>query len=237
MSKFLQRSVAPEIMDDLACSGEVVSQTLRELDFINRWLGNEITVKGIENLLSIKTHHNKIIRVADIGCGSGDMLKLFLPILKRKFDSVALLGIDANPNIISYATVNCKSFQEITFKTENIFSDTFQQENYDLVTATLFLHHFTSEELIKFLRALKQQVRIGIVINDLHRHAFAYYSIKVLTAIFSKSSMVKFDAPLSVLRGFKRKEWVSILEKAGIKKYTLKWKWAFRWQLIIPASD
>jgi hypothetical protein len=45
--------------------------------------------------------------------------------------------------------------------------------------------------------------------------------------------MVKYDAPLSVLRGFSRNEWLDLLRKAGISRFSLKWKWAFRWQLII----
>ena len=87
----------------------------------------------------------------------------------------------------------------------------------------------------------KKEVRIGIVINDIHRNWFSYYSIKLLTKLFSKSAMVKFDAPLSVLRAFKKNELKSILDQAGFSNYTLKWMWAFRWQVIIylgtPYSD
>ena len=50
-SKFDKRSNAIEIMDDLDCKGEVVNQTLRELEFINRTLGgNQITVSGVRSL-------------------------------------------------------------------------------------------------------------------------------------------------------------------------------------------
>jgi hypothetical protein len=44
---------------------------------------------------------------------------------------------------------------------------------------------------------------------------------------------VKYDAPLSVLRAFKKRELISVLAQAGVEKYSLKWKWAFRWQLVI----
>jgi hypothetical protein len=44
---------------------------------------------------------------------------------------------------------------------------------------------------------------------------------------------VKHDAPLSVLRGFKKYEWKAMLAQAEIKQYSLKNKWAFRHQLII----
>jgi hypothetical protein len=51
--------------------------------------------------------------------------------------------------------------------------------------------------------------------------------------LFSKSYLVKNDAPLSVLRGFSRNEWKILMEKAGIKNYKIKWKWAFRWLILV----
>jgi hypothetical protein len=45
---FTNRSADVEIMDDLLCEGEVVDQTLRELDFINHWLGgNAVTLQAL----------------------------------------------------------------------------------------------------------------------------------------------------------------------------------------------
>lgn len=234
MSKFSKRSTGPEIMDDLTCSGKVVHQTLKELDFINQWLGgNTITVNGISALLRKKETHVNTVSIVDIGCGSGAMLTRIRSSIKRNGIHFRLIGYDANPNIIAYAENNCEDSDEIIFKTENIFQTSFRSQRFDIILATLFLHHFTTNELIEILSSMKKQVRLGIVINDLHRHPLAYYPIKILTAIFSRSTMVKYDAPVSVLRGFTRKEWIEILDKAGITNYTLTWKWAFRWQLLI----
>lgn len=234
MNKFSQRSESLEIMDDLNCSGEVVHQTLIELAFINRWLGgNAITIRGVEEFLGKKPKHP--ITIADVGCGSGDMLRLIKPFLQGKDIDAQLIGIDANPHIIAYANDLHKDIPGISFRADDIRNESFRSDRYDVMLATLFLHHFTTPELIGILQSMKKQVRLGIVINDLHRHPLAYYSIRLLTLIFSKSAMVKFDAPLSVLRGFTRKEWIEILEKAGIHTYTIKWKWAFRWQIVIPA--
>ena len=74
---------------------------------------------------------------------------------------------------------------------------------------------------------------LGFYINDLHRHPLAYYFIKSATKIFSRSYLVKNDAPLSVLRGFRKKEWREILQNAGIMNYTIKWKWAFRHLVVV----
>ena len=231
MSRFTKRSSAIEIMDDLNCSGNVVHQTLRELEFINRMLGgNAVTVSGVKQLMPKKTSEK--IKIVDLGCGGGDMLTL----LKKRFKtSLQLKGIDANPHIVQYARQH-NGGDDVLFEAVDIFSDAFKKETCDILTATLFFHHFSKDQLIEIFSRAKQQARLGMVVNDLHRHPLAYYSIKLLTKFFSKSAMVKFDAPLSVLRGFSRKELEDLLKEAGIRKYTLSWRWAFRWQLIIHTN-
>lgn len=219
------RSAELEIMDDLDCHGEVVDQTLRELEIINRLLGGDhVTIDGIRKLVS-KTD----LTIADFGCGGGDLARKIVDWGKKKGFDLHLTGIDANPHIIAFAK---KHYPEISFLAQNVFDNT---TTYDIITATLFVHHFDDNELIELFRSMKAHSRIGVVINDIHRHSLSYYSIKWLTKLFSKSDMVKFDAPLSVRRAFKKRELIEILAKAGIKNYQLKWKWAFRYQLIILA--
>jgi len=233
---FTHRSTGIEIMDDLACQGEVVDQTLRELDFINHWLGgNAVTLNGLSSLWKTIPKNQKI-SIADLGCGSGEMLRLIAKQAINEGKKVDLIGMDANPNITSFAQKHTAEFENIQIEATNIFSEEFRKRKFDIVLATLFLHHFTEDELIGIFSGLKNQGTHGIVINDLHRHPLAYYSIRLLTQLFSKSAMVKYDAPLSVQRGFKKHDLQLILSRAGIKNYQLKWKWAFRWQLIIFSS-
>ena len=230
MADLQKRSAEVEIMDDLNCNGEVVDQTLRELEFINRWLGgNAVTLEGAKLLINDR---KEILTIVDLGCGGGDMLKLLSDWARKNNRKLNLVGIDANPNIISFAKENCKAYPEITFETLNIFSEDFQSRKYDVVMGTLFYHHFTQEELVNFFSKLKQQVRIGIIINDIHRHYLAFHSIRLLTKLFSKSAMVKFDAPLSVLRAFTKRELTDILNKSQLSSFTIKWRWAFRWLVI-----
>lgn len=234
MADFSVRSEEEEIMDDLNCSGQVVDQTLEELEFINKWLGgNKVTISALKQCVSATSKADHVLEIADLGCGSGDMLRIITQIFRKNNLLIKGVGIDANPNIIEHARKKSLAFPELHFETSNVFAPDFQKQKYDLIIATLFLHHFSASQLTELFKSLKEQARQKIIINDLHRHWLAYYSIKILTALFSKSSMVKFDAPLSVLRGFTRKELVSILAEAGITRYTLYWRWAFRWQLVI----
>jgi 2-polyprenyl-3-methyl-5-hydroxy-6-metoxy-1,4-benzoquinol methylase len=232
MPDFSKRSYDIEIMDDLTSSGDIIDKTLRELEIINALLGgNYVTIDGIKKLT---TKHSKAsFTVADLGCGSGDILRLIMKWARKKNIILKLFGIDANPAIAQYAKEHTPAGDNITFESIDIFSDEFRKRRFDIVVGTLFFHHFTNEQLTDFFKQLRSQTAVGIIINDIHRHWFAYYSIKWLTALFSKSSMVKNDAPLSVLRAFRKEELVQIIKGAGHSNFTIRWMWAFRWQVII----
>lgn len=224
-----QRSEELEIMDDLSISGPVIAQTLRELNTINRRLGgNQISISAFKRL----TKTSSSILVADLGCGGGDIMVEMARWSRKKKKKARFIGIDANPHIIQYAQDNTSQFDEITYQPINIFSEEFKNQTFDIIHCCLFLHHFTSEELATLFKQFKTQARMGVIVNDLHRHPLAYWSIKMLTTLFSKSTMVRNDASISVARGFKKEELLEILNKAGIGKFNLSWKWAFRWKLV-----
>jgi ubiquinone/menaquinone biosynthesis C-methylase UbiE len=224
------RSEEEEIMDDLSDDSPSLYRALKELDIINHLLGgNAVTLKAIKKIFKAQPQKNWLI--ADLGCGSGEMLLKIAKWSRRENISVQLQGFDANPNVIAYAKEHCKDFPEISFYPENIFSESFKNRRFDLLTCTLFLHHFSKDDLVQLLSQFRKQSD-KVIINDLHRHPFAYYSIKWITKFFSRSTMVKNDACLSVWRAFTRKDWEEILNHAEIRKYSLVWRWAFRWRLV-----
>lgn len=233
MRSFKYRSEETELMDDLDCDGEVVAQTLRELDVINRKLGgNFISIQGLKELVNLAGKKGTLTLV-DLGCGGGDILIFMAKWARKNEVNLKLIGIDANPNIISYAENHCKDFPEISFQSLDIFSEEFKSLKFDIVHSSLFTHHFSSEELIRLFTTLGKQATIGMIINDLHRHWLAFYSIKLITNLFSRSEMVRNDACISVARGFKKSEVEEILESCDFDRYSLKWKWAFRWKVIV----
>lgn len=232
MPDFSKRAYDVELMDDLDCKGEVVTQTLKELETINTLLGgNHVTIDGIRKL--IERARVTSFTLADLGCGGGDILRLIRQWAVRKNLRARLIGIDANANIVREAEMRTPDFASIEFESQNIFSEDFKSRKFDIVTGTLFFHHFTDEQLAEFFKQLRAQVAIGFVINDIHRHWFAYHSIKWLTRLFSRSPMVQHDGPLSVLRAFRKEELIQIMHHAGIDNYSIRWMWAFRWQVIV----
>jgi ubiquinone/menaquinone biosynthesis C-methylase UbiE len=233
MPNLSERSYKAELIDDLNLSNEALRQNLEELATINKWLGgNEVTNSGLNNLIKNRSLIKRNIIIADIGCGGGDMLKLMSNWANKKEINAEFIGIDANQFMIDFARRRTVELKNISYIKEDAFSENIKNLEIDIATMTLFCHHFTESQLVELLKNLKKNCAIGIIINDLHRHWFAYYSIAWLTALFSKSYLVKNDAKLSVWRGFHKNELIEILQKAGFEHFTIKWRWAFRWEVV-----
>ena len=226
-----QRTDKEELMDDFSIGGELLRDTLDKLENINRWLGgNRVTVSALATIL--KNHpKEKELKIIDIGCGHGDILRDVATFGRKHHYKMKLVGIDANPTAIEYANELSKNYPEMSFETQDIFSDDFKKREFDVVLATLFLHHFKEKELVSFLENTLKSAKIGIVVNDLHRHKLAYY-LFLLLSIFINNKMIIEDGLTSVLRGFKRKDLEIISQKLHIKP-NIKWKWAFRFQWIL----
>ncbi|MGZ4034816.1 MAG: methyltransferase domain-containing protein [Bacteroidia bacterium] len=229
-TKFSQRSYQSELLDAPDIPKELLFQNLRELDVVNRTLGGHaITISGIKKLLSDK---NKVYHIIDIGCGGGDAMKQIAKWARSNAYKVKLTGVDMNPDCIDFMKSACKDFPEIDGVTMD-YRDYLKTNNeVDVVHSSLFCHHLKDNELIELFEYMNKYARVGFIINDLQRHWFAYYSIKFLTRLLNGSSLVKNDAPLSVLRGFRKNELHNLLESSGLKNVSVKWKWAFRYLVL-----
>jgi 2-polyprenyl-3-methyl-5-hydroxy-6-metoxy-1,4-benzoquinol methylase len=231
MSRFGQRSSQKEMMDDLQFSGEELRQTLNELKTVNKLLGgNKVLTDGLSKFVEKypKTHYH----IADVGCGGGDMVKVMAKWAEKNRLQVTFHALDANPHIITLAKENLKEYPNVHFHTADVFEADYGVEKLDIITCTLFTHHFTDPQLVEMLKNFRKNAHLGLVINDLHRHPLAYHSIKFITRLFSKSEMVKNDGPISVLRSFTYRDLQFILQEAGWEQHQIKWNWAFRWQVL-----
>lgn len=226
------RSYQKELLDGENIPFPAIRQNMRELDVINTWLGGHgITLDGFKYLLQDR----KQVSVCEIGCGGGDNLFAIARWCNKNNIEVKLSGVDINGDCIAVAREKLQAHHPQLIVSDFREVD-FVNDRPDIIFSSLFCHHFTEKELLYMLQWMHRQSAIGFFINDLHRHILAYHSIKILTRLFSKSYLVKNDAPLSVMRGFIKEDWQQLLQQAGIASYRLQWKWAFRWLLVISSN-
>lgn len=220
MLRLKHRSSQLELLDGEHIPFKDIAQNLKELNTINTLLGGHaITMDGVSSLAKLPK-----LTIVEIGCGGGDNLAYIQAKCQRLNLNPILIGIDLKQECIDFAQQNHPSIHFVCsdYRTVEL------NNKPDIVFSSLFCHHFSNEELITQLKWMKDNSTIGFFINDLHRNWVAYYAIKILTTLFSKSYLVKNDAPLSVARGFTSKEWKQLFEQASILNYSIQWKWAFR---------
>ncbi len=224
---FTLRSYQKELLDADDIPFPEIKRNMQELDAINTWLGGHaITRKGFNELVGNNNH----LKVCEIGCGGGDNLAMLLRWARKNNLNINCIGVDIKKECIDYAAARWKD-EPIEWVISDYRTTEFK-EKPDIIFSSLFCHHFTQEEMVEQLKWMKENSRLGFFINDLHRHPLAYYSIKFLTQLFSKSKLVKNDAPLSVARGFKKEDWHWLIDQTDLKSISVKWKWAFRYLIV-----
>lgn len=224
------RTEKEEIMDDFSLEGEELRDALDKIARINQFLGgNQLTLQGVKKLINSEEE----ITIVDVGCGNGDMLRTLADYGNKNNLKLNLIGIDANAFTINYAKEISKDYPNISYKCEDIFSESFAEMSYDIVLCTLTLHHFKNNQIDYLIQLFNKQAKIGIVINDLHRNIIAYRAFQVICFVFRLNKMSKEDGLVSILRGFKKQELIDFSVRNKLKNYTINWKWAFRYQWII----
>ena len=229
MTDYKRRSGQKEILDQQNIASEDIALNLRELDWINSHLGgHSVTIEGFKKL----SGDQKTVSVCEIGCGGGDNLKALHDYCQANRIKATFTGIDINKDCITFAK-GMAGIKEVTFLVSDYRDINLENAKPDIIFSSLFCHHFSDDDLAEMINWMKRNSKTGFFINDLHRHPLAYHFIKLATGFFSKSYLVKNDAPLSVLRGFTKKEWIKILDTAAVTHFSIKWKWAFRHLVIV----
>jgi len=234
---FKERSEKKELLDLEDIDVIDLQSNLDELDVINKYLGgHKISIAGLRTIFKKRSDHEHW-HIADIGCGGGDSLRAFERWALQSGMDIRLSGVDLKADCIEY----CNQFKNVRSEIQYYQNDykIWLEENpdVDIVHAALFCHHLSDDQIIDLISFCLER-KVILMINDLERNPAAYYSIKVLTRFFSRSHLVRHDAPLSVLRGFRKKEWDRLIRRTEATNYKIYNKWAFRHLVIIyPDSN
>lgn len=238
-SRFLHRSLQPEILDQpRALSPEETEGVLEELQKVNRWLGGTCAfLRAVTPKIRQRFHEEgkqRPIRILDLGAGSADLGRSLLDWARRKGVPVRVVALEINPISCRIARDWSRKFPEIQVVQGDLRSLPFSASCCDLVWASAVLHHFPDPDCVSILRQGLRVARSGFLFLDLHRHPVPYWGFQLFSRIFFRSPAVRHDGPLSILKGFRRKELQRLIRQAGVPQGRISWRWPFRWLVELP---
>lgn len=195
------RSTQGERLDAGVPEAEAL-RSLQDLRFVNRWLGNAGSV-----LAAVRPHLPPGGSLLDVGSASGD-LPAFLA--SRLPGPLLLTGLDIKPLHFRFAPPSLR----------RVVADAcalpFVERSFDVVTASLFLHHFEAALLPAVLTGLFRVARRALVVNDLERALLPYLFGRAFFPLLFRSRVSVDDGLVSIRRGFRRDEVVSAFAAAGL---------------------
>lgn len=204
------RRIAEELMDDPALDPAVYHQVLHDLAKVNRiTLAHRPTLSFLERAVGNRTS----FRLLDVGFGDGDMLRQIARWAAKRGIAAELTGVDLNPKSVAAAREATPGGLPITYLAGD-YAD-LAGEGFDCIISSLVAHHMTPDQLHDFLRFMHREASAGWLVNDLHRHRFAYYGWPLLAWLMGWHAIVKHDGHLSIARSYRPHEWPGLLVEAG----------------------
>ncbi len=221
------------------------------------WLlrGTSISLKTILPIIEReKPTAKKPFRICDIGTASADIPIALVKKARRRKISLYITAVEINPDLAAVARNKTKDYPEITIvqgdareilraaaskkashkngegTDKNLPAPASQ---FDLVSASLFLHHFTPDEVVDWLSLMQNASTKGVIINDLERHIMAWIGIKLVGPILCRNRVFLSDAPLSVRRSYTPEEWSRLGNQAAKGAFRVSRHWPWR---IVLAS-
>ena len=223
---FETRSSEPERIDTGDYTDEEYKTFLREIRFINRWIGDRWALRK-SLLKKIAELDLDKFSVLDVGAGSGEILKEIALYARRRKANAFLVGLDLNELSARSVAEEGKAFSEINSVRGDALRLPFADGAFDFAICSLFTHHFTDDGVIDVMREMNRVASRGVYVIDLHREQGAYRMYKIFCAVFRISKLVRDDGLLSIKKGFQPGELSQLAKRAGFTDVTA--------QTVIPA--
>ena len=211
MTSLATRAIAEELMDGEDLDAATYAAVVGDLAKVN-----VVTMAARPTLdfLARGTRGVMRFKLLDVGFGDGDMLRRIARWAERRGIVAELVGVDLNPRSALAAAAHTPDDLPIRYLTGD-YADLAGQ-NWDFVISSLVAHHMTHPQLIAFLRFMHAEAARGWLVNDLHRHGFAYWGFPILARLAGWHPIVRHDGTLSIARSYRPAEWPPILAEAGV---------------------
>jgi SAM-dependent methyltransferase len=211
---FSKRAHVEEEMDG-PCSYEELRRCLQHLAIVNRFtLAHHHTIRWLERIPQLKGIQRQV-RLVDIGCGYGDMLRRIESWASDHGVSMHLIGADINPDAIRAARESTQQSSRIEWMLGDVCTSP-ETQDVDLVTSCGVFHHLAEDEIVRLLAWMDSTARIGWYITDLHRKPVPYHVFDLLMRGPWWQRFIRPDGLRSIRRSFLAEDWRRMCAKAGL---------------------
>ncbi|WP_428376971.1 methyltransferase domain-containing protein [Lichenicoccus sp.] len=218
------RAEGPEILDAGDVGPDMFAAVMDDLASVSRVMLAHAPTIGFLDRATRGMPRGASLSVLDVGYGEGDLLRRIGRWAGRRGLLVRLSGIDLNPRSAGAARARTPASMPIEYATGDVFD---HAGDADFIVSSLFTHHLTDADAVRFLRWMQQRARLGWFVNDLQRHVLAYHGFGMLARLARWHPIVRQDGQLSVARSFRYADWRDLLDAAGIEARLL-WRPMFR---------
>jgi SAM-dependent methyltransferase len=211
---FSSRSAGPEILDSEDVGPDVFARVMDDLASVSRVMMAHGPTLGFLHRATKTLPRGTTISILDVGCGEGDLLRRIRRWSNARGLDARLCGLDLNPRSATAARAKTPPAMAIEYITGDIFHF---ERSPDFVVSSLFTHHLTDADVIRFLHWMDRHAQRGWFINDLERHAVAYHGFGPIARLARWHPIVRKDGQMSVARSFTPGEWQELLRRAAIE--------------------
>lgn len=210
---FRHRAQLSELMDE-PCSREAMRACLEDLARVNRWFLAYRPLLHWLDSLDLAAHAGPI-RILDVGCGYGDGLRRIEQWAITNNVAMELTGLDLNPDAKIIAAEASPATSHIRWVTADVFSYESEQPPH-LVVSSLFTHHLSDNNIVRFLSWMEQHAQIAWFVNDLSRAKIPFYLFLWFSKLAGLHPFVQHDGPVSIARAFAPEDWRRLCAAAGL---------------------
>ncbi len=200
--------------------------SLSDIEWVHRHLGGRILLRRhlLPLLERIAGGPGRRLSLLDLGCGSGHVGRDLVLAFGRRGGLLDVLGLDLK---ISHARLAERGRSVTADALRLPFSD----GSADVVFSTLFLHHFSPEDLRRLLLDARRVARKAVISFDLSRHRVAAAAISVIGPLAFRTRISTHDGRASVLAAYTPAE-IAALTAGVLPGATVRPAGLFVWQLV-----
>jgi ubiquinone/menaquinone biosynthesis C-methylase UbiE len=208
----LPQSNREELLDLNRGSLTDVRRSLADIRRINKWLGGaRVACEGVFDL--IEKHGLKTATILDVGTGSADIPQRLVEQGKARGMNLKIYALDCSARHLQIAREYVGGVREIELIQGDAFALPFEEQSIDIVTASLFLHHFRAAQILQLLNEWERVARVGWVANDLVRHGLPLAFFRMTGPIFARSYLTRLDGAASIRRAYTVEEMREIVKQ------------------------